>query len=120
MIAAEASLSHARSPGMSVPGRYPLRIAELTSGSGLIGLHLLRIERNSTLLGLDLDASATAVAGRNAEALALTRRTRFTRADLKSRTRASGRSSSPAASFIRGFRFSMHFTSIAGTRSSHA
>jgi Methyltransferase small domain len=85
MIAAEASLSHARSPGMSVPGGDPLRIAELTSGSGLIGLHLLRIERNSTLLGLDLDPSAAAVASRNAETLALTRRTRFTRADLKSR-----------------------------------
>lgn len=85
MIAAEASLSHARSPGTSLPGRDPLRIAELTSGSGLIGLHLLRIERNSTLLGLDLDSSSAAVASANAEMLALTRRTRFTRADLKSR-----------------------------------
>ena len=85
MIAAEASLSHARSPGMSVPGGEPLRIAELTSGSGLIGLHLLRIERNSTLLGLDLDPSASTVAADNAEMLALTRRVRFTRADLDSR-----------------------------------
>jgi hypothetical protein len=85
MIAAEASLSHARSPGTSLPGSDPLRIAELTSGSGLIGLHLLRIERNSMLLGLDLDPSAAVVAAANAEILALTRRTRFTRADLKSR-----------------------------------
>jgi methylase of polypeptide subunit release factors len=85
MIAAEASLSHARSPGMSFPGSDPLRIAELTSGSGLIGLHLLRIERNSTLLGLDLDPTAAGVATANAEILALTRRARFTRADLKSR-----------------------------------
>ncbi len=85
MVAAEASLSHARQPGMTIPGREPLRIAELTSGSGLIGLHLLRIERNSTLLGLDLDPSAAAVATDNAEMLALTRRTRFTRADLASR-----------------------------------
>jgi methylase of polypeptide subunit release factors len=85
MIAAEASLSHARSPGMNVPGREPLRIAELTSGSGLIGLHLLRIERNSTLLGLDLDPAASTVAADNAEMLALTRRVRFTRADLNSR-----------------------------------
>ncbi|HLE57563.1 MAG TPA: hypothetical protein VJB15_10805 [Rhodothermia bacterium] len=84
MIAAEASLSHARSPG-NLPGREPLRIAELTSGSGLIGLHLLRIERNSTLLGLDLDPSAASVAAGNAEILSLTRRTRFTHADLKSR-----------------------------------
>lgn len=85
MLAAEASLAHARSPGMSLPGRDPLRIAELTSGSGLIGLHLLRIERNSTLLGLDLDRSAATVGAANAEILALTRRTRFTRADLNSR-----------------------------------
>lgn len=85
MIAAEASLSHARQPGETASGREPLRIAELTSGSGLIGLHLLRIERNSTLLGLDLDPSAAAVAAGNAETLALTRRARFTRADLKSR-----------------------------------
>ena len=85
MIAAEASLSHARSPGMKSPGRDPLRVAELTSGSGLIGLHLLRIERNSTLLGLDLDPSASSVASANAEILALTRRVRFARADLKSR-----------------------------------
>lgn len=85
MIAAEAALAHARSPGTSLPGSDPLRIAELTSGSGLVGLHLLRIERNSTLLGLDLDPSAAAVAAANAEILALTRRTRFTRADLKSR-----------------------------------
>lgn len=85
MIAAEASLSHARQPGVTAPGREPLRIAELTSGSGLIGLHLLRIERNSTLLGLDLDPSAATVAAGNGERLALTRRARFTRADLKSR-----------------------------------
>jgi predicted RNA methylase len=85
MIAAEASLSHARQPGVNAPGREPLRIAELTSGSGLIGLHLLRIERNSTLLGLDLDPSAAAVAAGNAEMLAITRRARFTRADLESR-----------------------------------
>jgi len=85
MIAAEASLSHARSPGTSIPGREPLRIAELTSGSGLIGLHLLRIERNSTLLGLDLDPAASTVASHNAEMLALTRRVRFTRADINSR-----------------------------------
>jgi len=85
MIAAEASLSHARPWGTTYPGREPLRIAELTSGSGLIGLHLLRIERNSILLGLDLDPSAAAVASGNAETLALTRRARFTCADLKSR-----------------------------------
>jgi hypothetical protein len=63
----------------------PLRITELTSGSGLIGLHLLRIERNSTLLGLDVDMAAAGIASRNAELLGLSRRVRFVRADLRSR-----------------------------------
>jgi hypothetical protein len=63
----------------------PLRIAELTSGSGLIGLQLLRIERNSTLLGLDVDASAAGIASNNADLLGLSRRVRFARADVRSR-----------------------------------
>lgn len=85
-IAAEASLSHARLPGgHSAVAGTPLRVAELTSGSGLIGLHLLRIERNSTLLGLDVDASAARIASVNADLLGLSRRVRFTRADLRSR-----------------------------------
>ena len=86
VLAAEASLSHARLPGGNGAVRgTPLRIAELTSGSGLIGLHLLRIERNSTLLGLDVDASAAAIASGNADMLSLSRRARFARADLRSR-----------------------------------
>lgn len=89
-IAAEASLSHARLPGgYSAVKGTPLRIAELTSGSGLIGLHLLRIERNSTLLGLDVDASAAGIASDNADHLGLSRRVRFTRADLRSRNAVS-------------------------------
>ena len=85
-VAAEASLSHARLPGAfgALKGTT-LRIAELTSGSGLIGLHLLRIERNSTLLGLDVDASAAGIAGGNADRLGLSRRARFVRADVLSR-----------------------------------
>lgn len=85
-LAAEASLSHARLPGgaNAVKGT-PLRITELTSGSGLIGLHLLRMERNSTLLGVDVDASAGGVASDNADLLGLSRRVRFARADLRSR-----------------------------------
>lgn len=63
----------------------PLRIVELTSGSGLIGLHLLSLERNSTLLGLDVDPSAAIVATKNTELLYLSRRARFTRADLRTR-----------------------------------
>lgn len=85
-IAAEASLAHARLPGTNRrAGEPPLPIIELTSGSGLIGLHLLRLERNSTLLGLDVDPAAAPVAAANAELLGLTRRTRFTRGDLWSR-----------------------------------
>jgi hypothetical protein len=85
-IAAEASLAHARLPGANrKPGEPPLAIVELTSGSGLIGLHLLRFERNSTLLGLDLDPAAAGVARENAGLLGLTRRTRFVRGDLWSR-----------------------------------
>jgi hypothetical protein len=86
VMAAEASLSHARTPWAGrMAERTPLRIAELMSGSGLIGFHLLRIERNSSLLGLDVDRSATAVASANAEMLGLSRRARFTRCDLWSR-----------------------------------
>jgi hypothetical protein len=75
--------------GYSAVRGTPLRIAELTSGSGLIGLHLLRVERNSTLLGLDVDASAPGIASGNAELLGLSRRVRFTRADLRSRNAVS-------------------------------
>ena len=86
VIASEAALSHARFPGASrLRIETPLRIAELTSGSGLIGLHLLRIERNSTLLGLDVDPFAAQNATANAETLGLARRARFTRADILSR-----------------------------------
>jgi hypothetical protein len=79
-------LSLARLPGVSGAVRgVPLRITELTSGSGLIGLHLLRMARNSTLLGLDVDSSAAGVASGNADVLGLSRRARFVRADLRSR-----------------------------------
>jgi len=83
MMAGEAALAHARLPGAHrMPGANQLRIAELTSGSGLIGFHLLRIERNSSLMGLDIDPSARAVASANAERLGLSRRARFIRADM--------------------------------------
>jgi len=83
VCASEAALSHARLPGAETqPGREPTRIAELTSGSGLVGLHLLRVERNSTLLGLDIDEQAADIASENADVLGLSRRARFARADL--------------------------------------
>jgi len=85
VLASEAALAHARLPGASSQMDSPLRIAELTSGSGLIGLHLLRIERSSTLLGLDIDRVATDTASANAELLGLSRRARFATMDIKSR-----------------------------------
>jgi hypothetical protein len=59
-----------------------LRIAELTSGSGLVGLHLLRTDASARLLGLDIDSEAAAIAGHNAESLGLSSRARFVTSDL--------------------------------------
>lgn len=83
VCASEAALSHARLPGAEMhPGSERTRIAELTSGSGLVGLHLLRVERNSTLLGLDIDGHAAGIASENADVLGLSARARFAQADL--------------------------------------
>jgi methylase of polypeptide subunit release factors len=85
--AAEAALAHARIPGSSgVSSGPPLRIAELTAGSGLVGLHLLRIEKESELLGFDVDAVAVATSQQNARALGLRARSRFECTDLWSDT----------------------------------
>ena len=59
-----------------------MRIAELTTGSGLVGLHLLMLESGSRLIGLDVDPSAIEIAERNARQLGLGRRARFECADL--------------------------------------
>lgn len=61
-------------------------VAELTSGSGLVGLSILRQNRSARLLGLDVDREAAHVAERNAILLDLDSRTRFARADLWSAT----------------------------------
>ena len=60
----------------------PLRIAELTSGSGLVGLRLLRDDARATLLGLDIDEDAVEVSEKNARALGQNDRSRFAQADL--------------------------------------
>lgn len=82
-IASEAALAHARSlhrhDGRSLD---PLRIVELTTGSGLVGLHLLRLEGGSTLTGIDIDSAAVGIAERNARVLGLSARARFECADL--------------------------------------
>ena len=59
-----------------------LRIAELTAGSGLVGLHLLLGDLRATLLGLDIDNEAAEVAARNARALGLSDRSKFAQSDL--------------------------------------
>jgi methylase of polypeptide subunit release factors len=83
MLASEAALAHARGArrqdGRSVD---PLRIMELTTGSGLVGMHLLRLEHGSRLTGLDVDPAAVETARGNAAILGLSRRTRFDCADL--------------------------------------
>ncbi|MDP9206815.1 MAG: hypothetical protein M3P12_15430 [Gemmatimonadota bacterium] len=58
------------------------RFAELTSGSGLVGFHLLGHDSEARLRGLDIDGEATLVAERNARLLGLGDRARFARADL--------------------------------------
>jgi hypothetical protein len=59
-----------------------VRIMELTSGSGLVGLHLLRQDADATLLGLDIDERAATIAGQNAVSLGLEARARFATSDL--------------------------------------
>ena len=63
-----------------------LRIVELTTGSGLVGLRLLDIEPRATLFGVDIDHQAPAVARANAERLGLADRARFERASIWERS----------------------------------
>lgn len=83
VCASEAALSHAR-PVRRTAGwnTTPMRIAELTTGSGLVGLHLLLLESGSRLAGLDVDPGSVEIAARNARSLGLGSRTRFDCADL--------------------------------------
>ena len=81
--ASEAALAHARSVERTTTWpRSPMHIAELTTGSGLVGLHLLLLESGSRLVGLDVDPTATEIAARNAKLLGLARRARFECTDL--------------------------------------
>lgn len=83
MLAAEAALSHARSRSRNNGhSADPLRIAELTTGSGLVGLHILRLESESILTGFDVDPVAIDTAVGNARMLGLESRARFECADL--------------------------------------
>jgi methylase of polypeptide subunit release factors len=91
ICAAEAALAHARLPGSSSHhgSHDSLRIAELTTGSGLVGLHLLRIEHGSRLAALDVDPVAVDTARRNAKLFGLQNRARFDCIDLWSDNTAS-------------------------------
>jgi len=70
------------SPEILRMGRGGFHVAELTSGSGLVGLYLLGRDCNATLLGLDIDGGAIRVAGQNARLLGLAERARFAQSDL--------------------------------------
>jgi len=82
-IASETALARART-SRRVDGRAPdaLRIVELTTGSGLVGLYLLQLERKSRLVALDVDPAAVDTAARNARRLGLSSRVRFECDDL--------------------------------------
>jgi Methyltransferase small domain len=60
----------------------PVRITELTSGSGLVGFYLLARDPGSRLLGLDIDAGAARTAAANASLLGVADRARFLESDL--------------------------------------
>jgi hypothetical protein len=57
-------------------------IAELTTGSGLVGLRMLMMNESARLAALDVDTMAVSVATMNAVRLGLSDRARITRADL--------------------------------------
>lgn len=82
--ASEAALAHARLPGNSRPheSRDAVRIAELTTGSGLVGMHLLRVESGSLLAAFDIDRRAIETARANASLLGLRHRSQFDCTDL--------------------------------------
>jgi hypothetical protein len=82
-IASEAALVHARIGHRKKTGSSgPMRVTELTSGSGLAGFHVLRLERASSLLGFDVDPLAVDTASRNARVLGLSNRSEFHCGDL--------------------------------------
>jgi methyltransferase family protein len=81
--AARRLLTDPPSPQAKAPD---FTVAELTSGSGLVGLSILRQTPRARLLGLDVDRDAAHVAERNAILLDLDSRTRFARSDLWSAT----------------------------------
>jgi len=80
LCAAESARRQLRSTNGTTEER--LRVAELTSGSGLVGLRLLCDDTRATLLGLDIDEEAVEVSAQNAAGLGLSDRSRFIHSDL--------------------------------------
>ncbi len=82
-VASEAALSRARSyRRASGWAQDSMRIAELTTGSGLVGLYLLLLEHGSRLAGLDVDPAAVNIAAKNARLVGINGRATFDCADL--------------------------------------
>jgi hypothetical protein len=81
-IASEAALERLHSERSRNGKRSDTRIVELTTGSGLVGLHLLRLESGARLTGLDIDPGAIDTATANAKTLGLGRRARFVSTDI--------------------------------------
>jgi hypothetical protein len=80
VCAAEAALARAKDES-----REPteiIRLAELTTGSGLVGIRLLLIDENTRLLGLDVDHRACTIAEENVKLLGLERRGWFECEDI--------------------------------------
>ena len=80
--AAEDAMARLRSSRADPSKREPLRVTELTSGSGLVGFFLLRQNEDATLVGLDIDPEATRVAEHNSRLLGVASRSNFVRSDL--------------------------------------
>ena len=76
-------------------GPASLRVVELTTGSGLVGLRLLDLEPRATLFAVDIDHEAPSVASANAERLGLADRARFQRASIWERALARGLRAEP-------------------------
>ena len=80
VCASEAAFKHVKEE--SGDPANVVRISELTTGSGLVGIHLLLIDEKSRLLGLDVDQRACDIATGNAKLLGIDRRSWFECADI--------------------------------------
>lgn len=80
MCASERAFARVRSKFTEKSG--VIRIAELTTGSGLVGIHLLLRDESTRLLGLDVDRRACEIAEGNAKLLKIDKRAWFECADI--------------------------------------